>query len=96
MLYATNAFAEVAGISIRQVQYWTDQGYLTPVHIEGRAAHGQGHWRVYDESEIPVAQMLAMAGDLAALAQAARTAVAIGAGRLTNRLVLVVDEGLES
>lgn len=45
-----------AGISYRQLDYWTRQGVFAPLE---RARYGPGYHRPFPESEVPVARAVA-------------------------------------
>lgn len=41
--YSTNEIARISGVSLRQLQFWDEQGVLCPRH--------EGHARVYDHRD---------------------------------------------
>jgi len=57
-LYTANAIVKASGATYRQIQYWTDRGYLKPVQINGLTKTGSGNPRIYDETEVYVASVL--------------------------------------
>lgn len=96
-LYTATALSRASGATYRQVEYWTGKGYLRPVHVEGRPTTGSGNGRIYDDAEVCVArELVALTGDLGSLSGAIRTAMSVGAARVSPFLVLALDEGLES
>lgn len=58
-LYTASAFADAAGITYRQLDYWTHRGYLKPVEINGGNKSGTGNSRVFDKPEVLKARVLA-------------------------------------
>lgn len=58
-LYSAEAFADEAGITYRQVNYWTSRGYLSTVAISGIPTEGIGNRRIYASSEVIKARLLA-------------------------------------
>lgn len=78
-LLSAAALASEAGVSYRQVHYWTDQGYLESLDIEGVPSNGSGYTRVYAASEVEVARALGVfASSLSTWAPAVRQAVEQG------------------
>lgn len=57
-VYRQNGLCKVAGITPRQADHWTTQGWLRPLHIEGSPAQGSGHHRIFDDTEVIVATIL--------------------------------------
>lgn len=58
-LYTAPALAEAAGVTLRQVQHWTNEGLLQPADIVGLPKSGMGNRRVYALSEAAVARRIA-------------------------------------
>jgi hypothetical protein len=54
--YATVADMRRAGLTYRQIDYWTTEGWLREIP---RAATGPGHQRRWPRSELPIAAMMA-------------------------------------
>lgn len=52
------AVAEKYGISYRQLDYWLHRGYLKPAEVEGLAATGTGHHRIFTAVEAEVARWM--------------------------------------
>ena len=84
-LYTASSFAEVTGISYRQIDYWVRQGYLKPLAINGAKDVGTGNVRVFSDAEVLKARLMkalinpAGAADLAGRLLLERT-VDVGCG----------------
>jgi DNA-binding transcriptional MerR regulator len=57
-LYSATALAEASGCTLRQIEYWTNRGYLTPVPIKGTKSNGTGNLRVYSDQHVLKARLI--------------------------------------
>lgn len=74
-LYLAPELAKRAGVTLRQVQYWTELGILRTVQIKGQVASGSGNYRIYDETEAEIARAMSALISRADLAKAIRAAI---------------------
>lgn len=60
-LYTSLALAEAAGVTYRQVNYWTRQGYLVPKRITGAPEpKGTGQRMIFGDEDILRAKLLGL------------------------------------
>jgi DNA-binding transcriptional MerR regulator len=90
-LYSPTRVCELAGITYRQLNYWTSNLKIVhPVPVEGRRDGGSGNHRVYDETEASIAATLGRFRDLPEMSRLLRSVledgetVSIGAIRISR------------
>ena len=83
-LYSPTALGAAVGATYRQIHYWTAKGALKPVEIEGVPASGTGNIRIYDETELRIANALVALGSIEDLAKAVRDALLNGEGAISG------------
>lgn len=92
MIYNAYALAEKSGATYRQIHYWTENGALVPLRVEGQKDKGSGHRRVYDDRELEIARgLVLMSRSVLDLAPDVRRAVIHGKGSIAHGFVLVKE-----
>jgi DNA-binding transcriptional MerR regulator len=57
-IYTAPALATASGVTLRQIQYWTNRGYIKPLRVEGRPQEGTGNTRLYGDQHIRQVRIL--------------------------------------
>lgn len=58
--YTSKEFAQEAGVSLRQLQYWHERGFLVPARRASNMHGNGGRFWVYHKSQIAIGKRLAI------------------------------------